>query len=302
VAGIGDHRDVGLRVDSHTLEVMWDRALELLRLAGMTGYEAKVYLALLAAGEPLNGYEVAKASGVPRSTVYETLAKVVDRGAAFEVAGKSSGTSYMALPAETLIGRLRRELSDTIEGLAEELPQIGTEPEAFVGQHLFGRDDVIQRAEDIIDGSKSELFLSLWPEEFEVLRRSLLAAEARSIDISLVSFGEIDEPIGHSYTHRFSDPEVVLESVGCQIFTVVADRSVALTGGISGSDVWAMWSNDPAVALLAAEYVRHDIAIQVIGARLEAAGLADTWSTDPELERLRVASAIASALRERAQR
>jgi sugar-specific transcriptional regulator TrmB len=268
----------------------------------MTGYEAKVYLALLAAGEPLNGYEVAKASGVPRSTVYETLAKVVDRGAAFEVADKSSGTSYMALPAETLIGRLRRELSDTLEGRAEALPQIGTEPEAFVGQHRHGRHNVMQRAEDIIDGSESELFLSLWPDEVEELRRSLLGAEARGIDISLVSFGELTEPIGHSYTHRFSDPEVVLESVGCQIFTVVADRSVALTGGISGDDVWAMWSNDPAVALLAAEYVRHDIAIQVVGARLDAAGLADLWTGEPELERLRVASALTASLRQRAQR
>ena len=39
----------------------------------------------VAAGTPLNGYEVAKRSGVPRSTVYETLAKLVGRGAAYEV-------------------------------------------------------------------------------------------------------------------------------------------------------------------------------------------------------------------------
>ena len=57
--------------------VSTDRALELLKDAGLSGYEGKAYLALLAAGEPLNGYEVAKASGVPRSTVYETLGKLV---------------------------------------------------------------------------------------------------------------------------------------------------------------------------------------------------------------------------------
>ena len=48
-------------------------------------HEAKAYVALVAAGGPLNGYEAAKRSGVPRSTVYETLAKLVARGAAFEV-------------------------------------------------------------------------------------------------------------------------------------------------------------------------------------------------------------------------
>jgi len=278
---------------------MRDRALELLRSAGMSGYEAKAYLALLAAGEPRNGYEVAKASGVPRSTVYETLAKLVGRGAAFEVANSASGTNYMALPAETLIGRLRRELNGTIDGLAQTLPQIGLEQEAYVVQHLHGREQVLERAEDTIDGAKADLFLSLWPEEIEGLRRSLLAAEARGIEISLVSFGELDEPIGHSYSHRFSDPEVVLASVGCQIFTVVADRATVLMGGIDRSEVWGMWSNDPAVALVAAEYVRHDIAIQVIGQRLESAGLGETWRTDPELERLRVASALTESLRHR---
>ena len=66
------------------------------RRAGMPGYEAKAYLALLTAGEPMNGYEVAKVSGVPRSTVYETLGKLVARGAVFEVAatnGRVSPTS-----------------------------------------------------------------------------------------------------------------------------------------------------------------------------------------------------------------
>ncbi len=55
--------------------------IEELQHLGMSGYEAKAYVALVAAGTPLNGYEVAKHSGVPRSTVYETLGKLVGRGA-----------------------------------------------------------------------------------------------------------------------------------------------------------------------------------------------------------------------------
>ena len=39
-----------------------EQAQELLKDAGLSGYEAKAYLALLAGGEPMNGYEVAKAS------------------------------------------------------------------------------------------------------------------------------------------------------------------------------------------------------------------------------------------------
>jgi transposase len=81
---------------------------ELQRL-GMSGYEAKAYVALVAAGSPLNGYEVAKRSGVPRSTVYETLAKLVGRGAAYEVraGGGRGGGNSRARPASAT-SRCRR--------------------------------------------------------------------------------------------------------------------------------------------------------------------------------------------------
>ena len=85
-----------------------DKALDLLKGSGMSGYEAKAYVALLGAGEPLNGYEVAKLSGVPRSTVYETLGKLVARGFAFQVS-EDDTVSYVPLPADALVGPLAAE-------------------------------------------------------------------------------------------------------------------------------------------------------------------------------------------------
>ena len=78
--------------------------VEELQRLGMSGYEAKAYVALVAAGGPLNGYEVAKRSGVPRSTVYETLAKLVGRGAAYEVRAGEDGVGYISLPPSALLG------------------------------------------------------------------------------------------------------------------------------------------------------------------------------------------------------
>lgn len=274
-----------------------DQALELLKSAGMSGYEAKAYVALLVAGRPLNGYEVAKASSVPRSTVYETLSKLVARGAAFEVNRPDNGTAYVALPADALVGRLRRELSGTIDGLAEVLPELGGVSEAHLVQHVDGLEGVLHRAIDLIEGARQDLFVSVWPDELERLRPALLDAVARAVEVSLISFGEFAEPIGRSYVHHYSEPEVVLARLGCRIFTVVADRHAALIGGVDGDEVWGMWSDDPAVALVAAEYVRHDIALQLIGDRLREAGLEEFWRTDPELERLRASSAVIDSLR-----
>ena len=138
----------------------------------MSGYEAKAYVALLAHSSQMNGYEVAKASGVPRSTVYETLSKLVARGAAFEVKGESGAVSYVALPAEALVGRLRRELSGTIDGLATVLPALARLPETRVVTQLQGGTAVLERAADVVEGAQVSVFVSVWPDAAAALQHA----------------------------------------------------------------------------------------------------------------------------------
>ena len=269
-----------------------DRALDLLKDAGLSGYEAKAYLALLAAGEPMNGYEVAKASGVPRSTVYETLSKLVGRGAAFEVTADGDNVAYVALPSDALIGRLRRTTGDTISGLEAVLPTIGKALTARVVQHLTGRDDVVARTIDVIESAQRTLWLSIWPQEATDFAGAVNAAVERGVDVFTIAYGSIELP-GRLYHHSYSEPEVVEDRLRCRLSIVVADHDQATIGSDTGDSVWGMWSDDPAVALLAAEHVRHDIALQLTAEHLEAAGLHEFWAHNADLEALRDASAAA---------
>jgi len=102
--------------------------IEELQHLGMSGYEAKAYVALVAAGTPLNGYEVAKHSGVPRSTVYETLGKLVGRGAAYEVRAGEASVGYISLPPNALLDRMRREFDRSIDTLRSALPEVASPP------------------------------------------------------------------------------------------------------------------------------------------------------------------------------
>jgi sugar-specific transcriptional regulator TrmB len=271
--------------------VSGDRALELLKASGMPGYEAKAYLALLTSGAPMNGYEVAKVSGVPRSTVYETLSKLVARGAVFEVAANNGGVGYVALPADALVGRLRRESSELIESLESVLPAVGRNSDTRVVQHLVGRDDLLRRSIDVIESAAATVWMSIWPPEAAAFGGAVRSAIGRGVDVSIIAYGDVPDLGGRVHVHRYSSPEVVLDLLQCRISVVVADHDQVVFGGVSGDDVWGMWSDDPAVALVAAEHVRHDIALQVMASRLEDAGLADFWANDPELERIRAASA-----------
>ena len=280
--------------DSATVPaVSTEGALELLKNAGLSGYEAKAYIALLSAGEPVNGYEVAKASGVPRSTVYETLGKLVARGAAFEVTDSSEAVSYVPLPSEALIGRLRRQTNDTIAGLQSVLPTIGKVFAARVVQHLTGRDDVISRAIDVVETAQRTLWLSIWPHDSDLFVMSARAAVDRGVDVFTIAYGDVGDFPGRIYAHSYSSPDVVEERIGCRLSIIVADHDQATIAGMTSDAAWGMWSDDRAVSLLAAEHVRHDIALQLTAEHLEAAGLHDFWANDPDLEALRDASAAA---------
>ena len=267
-----------------------DKALKLLKDAGLSGYEAKAYLALISSDEPMNGYEVAKLSGVPRSTVYESLGKMVARGVAFEVKDSSDGVMYVPLPSDALIGRLRRQTSETIEGLEQVLPTIGKAMAARVVQHLMDREEVISRAIDVIESATQTLWLSIWPQESPQFHKSVTAAVARGVDSFTIAYGDVSPIPGRVYRHSYSSPEVVIERTECRLSVVVADHSQAMIGGITDTAVWGMWSDDPAVALLAAEHVRHDIALQLTAEHLEAAGLHHFWVHNADLEALRDAS------------
>lgn len=270
--------------------------LEELQRLGMSGYEAKAYVALVAAGNPLNGYEVAKRSGVPRSTVYETLAKLVGRGAAYEVRGGESAVGYISLPPAALLDRMRREFDQTIDVLSSALPQLAAPSQVRLVHNLTDRASLLARAEDVIAAARTDLFLSGWPEEIAQLKSSARRADVKGVEVTVVTFGEDPEPVGTTYPHRFSTPEVVLENLGCRLLVVAADREQAVIGGVVNGDAWGVYTDDPAVVLVAVEYVRHDIAMHLIAEKFAPDGFEDFWTSDPALRRLRADHGIPAAL------
>lgn len=270
--------------------------VEELQRLGMSGYEAKAYVALVAAGSPLNGYEVAKRSGVPRSTVYETLGKLVGRGAAYEVRAGDASVGYLSLPPAALLDRMRREFDRSIDVLAAELPQLASPPEVRLVHSLADRTSLLERAEDVVAAARGELFVSGWPSEIAPLKDVARRAEDEGVDVSVVVFGDDPDPVGRTTTHRFSSPEVVHENLGCRLLVVAADREQAVIGGVVNGQAWGVYTDDPAVVLVAVEYVRHDIAMHVIADKYAGEDFAALWTSEPELLRLRADHGAPAAL------
>lgn len=278
------------------------RAVELLQQAGMSGYEAKAYVALLGASSPMNGYEVAKTSGVPRSTVYETLAKLVRRGAAMTVSADDGSSRYIALESDRFVAGLRRDLSSTLDGLDAILAEVSGDQNTTVVVHVNGRAQVRDRFIDVINNSRERCWLSVWPRGADEIRASVTAAADRGVEITSVVFGRgVDLP-GQVIEHEYSDPATVVDVMGCLFYVAVADQSEAIVGIRENGSTWGVWSDDLAIVTLALQYVYHDISMQLMGKRLAELGEPDFIGTRIEFSDMQSTAMLGRSLRYLAER
>lgn len=260
------------------------RTIEGLIALGMSSYEARAYVALLAAGKELNGYEVAKRSGLPRTAVYETLAKLTARGAAFEVRNGDDAVAYVPLPGENYLARLRADFSSTVQALEESVPRISRSAPSVV-HRLEDSNGVLARTHDLFRDATREVHVMLFTEEMKLLTEDLKAAHDRGVEVTVDVFGaaDPDQEIGRVYHHLMRDAQRVIERIGCRLLIAVADVDTVLISAAVGDTMSGMFTNEPAVVLVALELIRHDIAIQALADRHGMATLRELLEEDPEL-------------------
>lgn len=59
---------------------------------------------------------------------------------------------------------------------------------------------------------------------------------------------------------------------------------------------WGVYTDNPAVVLLGVEYIRHDIAIQLMAEQFADHGIAEFWSNNEDMQRLRSDAGIPAAI------
>jgi len=110
---------------------------------GFSEYEAKAYVALLRES-PVTGYQLSKMSGVPRSMIYEVLAKLVARGAAMTLR-KEGGTQYAPVPAAEFLDKLHREQEQLFASLQSDLDSLGSASDLDYVWNIEGYENILAR-------------------------------------------------------------------------------------------------------------------------------------------------------------
>lgn len=145
--------------------------IEKLLLFGLGRQEACIYLCLLK-NESLTGYEVSKLTGISRSNVYNSLAALVDHGAAYVCEGPS--TKYVAVDLQEFCDNRLRFLETQSRELVLNAPKKQVESEGYITIEGYGR--ICDKIHHMLKGTEYRVyfaaksqFLLLWEKELTEL-------------------------------------------------------------------------------------------------------------------------------------
>jgi sugar-specific transcriptional regulator TrmB len=247
---------------------------------GFSEYEAKAYVALLRES-PVTGYQLAKASGVPRSMIYEVLGKLTARGAAMTLR-KEGSTQYAPVPAGEFLTQLQREQDALIGALEEELGGLDAVSDLEYVWNIEGHENVMAKAREMIEQARERIYLSLLPATFPALRDALQRAIGRGVRVVVYSTGELDLPGGRVIANPM--PEEVQERVeGLWLVLVVDAEEVLVAELLTENRARASWTGSPLFVLIAEHHLRTDLYLPRVLSLLGEQALSLIQEEDREL-------------------
>ncbi|HZG81320.1 MAG TPA: helix-turn-helix domain-containing protein [Brevibacillus sp.] len=259
---------------------MADLYRELQKL-GFSQYECKAYISLLK-HFPMTGYEISKRSGVPRSMIYEVVGKLVDKGAVYTV--PSEPVTYAPLSAKELISRQRKEFEQSFDYLEKELAALESEQEVDVIRRISGDDLVVEEMLDLIGKAEEELWLSIWEPQVPLIQGGIDRRVKEGIQVFTMLFGKPENQVGVTFHHDYMAPEVVEKRMSGRLSIVARDQKEVLIANFAPHTVaWAVKTQDPALVLVAIEYIRHDIMMAELTKALGPEKVEALWRNRPEL-------------------
>lgn len=225
---------------------------------GFSEYEARAYTALVRRS-PLNGYEIAKDSGVPRANIYAVLDKLMARNAIkrFESA---SGTRYTPVDPAKLTRNLAREHDRSLREAERSLESISAPSAIDYVWNAEGYDAFLARARATIANAKKELVVAVSPPEAAALGADLAAREEAGVKITtlclsgcLVKCDGCPEPV-----YRFK----IVDGTEKRWIVIVADGQDFVGASITTpANTLVLTTQHPLLIELALSYVRNTIAI-----------------------------------------
>lgn len=259
---------------------MEDTVISRLQEVGFSLYEARVYRALLQEASQ-NGNEVAKRAAVPSSKVYAALEKLAAAGFV-QSSHRGSSTRWAAIAPEELVERLRRQYNGALDVLGDELPKSQKRAPSEPFLTVSGLVPMRETAIALVCAATTEIYLSCWSVDLDVLREPLEAAHERGVRIFGMLYGDAEQPSGSWLHHHYEG--IISERVEGRLLALVVDEAEAVIARVpSKGDPQAVRSRSPVMTLIVKEYLHHDYMLQRAQLHIGFEEWDKWWEADPVL-------------------
>lgn len=250
----------------HPSEALVERLVRL----GFSQYEGRAYVGLLVGGEQ-TGYALANTTGVPQPKIYETLRRLLDRGAIVQSTERPA--RYVAVAPETLLSAFEHDFSRRLENARDELarlPRARTDSAPTLGRRLSGWSDVLAEAQTTLAHAEGKVYLSGRSTDLQALSESVTAALRRGVTFVVIHFGPLPFAVPRGRTIRHASTEGTLyRSHRAHHLAMVGDSQRVVWAFARDGVTWqGLAADDEVLATAVKSYIRHDLMIQRIYADL----------------------------------
>lgn len=227
-----------------------DNQYDFLLKIGFSLNEAKVYITLLQ-NKALNGYEIAKFSGVSRSLVYDVIDRLLNKG--FII--KSDGTInyYVALDYDKAIEKIDSENRKNLIIAEEKLKALSKKDKdnEFIF-NIKGFDKFIEKAKEVISLAKKEISISIWKQEFELIKDDIFKAIGKGVKVYIFSFEDIELKGARIFSYKVKDATNLFPY---RRTTIIIDSNDTLIGENSGEQSISVYTKNAALVSLATDEI-----------------------------------------------
>ncbi|MBN2545937.1 MAG: TrmB family transcriptional regulator [Spirochaetes bacterium] len=233
---------------------------ELMKL-GMSEYEAKAYFALIIKN-PLSPYEIAKKSSISTAKIYEVLNKLYGKKMIFDIIDNGK-KKYIPIEPDDLIKKHRASTNTLLNSLKNNLNNIKQFEKLSYIWNLNDYSYLMNKAIEIMNKTKKTLLISIWKEEFNLLKENIIKCINNKIKTAIIHFGEPDIMIKEIFRHPIES--TLFQEKGGRSFVLISDSKEILMSIIfDNGKVEGAYSNNYGFIMMAEDYVKHDIYIMKI--------------------------------------
>ena len=228
-----------------------DTLTETLQQLGFTQYEAQCYIGLLRQ-HPINASQLSTICGVPRAMIYETLARLEEKGIVVRLIGKAAEPHvFEPVPPKQVIGQLALRFQSTCEQAEAELTSISTSSTTEVLVTLVDSEEILRRALLLVRQAQQTLYILGASPELAALAQDVNAAVRRGVDVRVVSFGSSPSLDGKVVTYLGTRP-----AYPTRFLFVVTDQAQLLIATYpSHAAATAHWTDNATLAALAQAFI-----------------------------------------------